>query len=192
METEKKTEKGSRTEPTEEELSALPLQGVMGVGGIIVVSAIVFTSLRMRMPILESPHDRLLFTIRWLFLSACTIFFMVMDVGRIRGQTAAINPLTGHEHFVEVANNILRNTVEQFLLHAIGLVTLSTYLREDRMIAVPLLVSLFVIGRLVYWWGYSRKAMWRGPGMVMTFFPTMGVYLFCACCFWLHGIDFKE
>ena len=191
MESEKKTDNGTRTKPTKDELSVIPVQVAMGVSGNIIVSVVAYMAMRSRVPVLENPCDRLLYTIRWLFLSGMVIFVMAFNVARIRGQSAAINPLTGHEHFVEVANRILRNTVEQFLLHAVGLVTLSTFLRADSMVAVPMFVSLFVIGRLVYWWGYSRNAMWRGPGWEITVFPTTGLYIYCCFCLCRYGFAYK-
>lgn len=131
---------------------------------------------------LKTSVDRLIYTIQWLMVSALAIHAGIHGVGSVRASTSAIDPLEGNaENLVEVPNKILRNTMEQFILHAVGLITLSTYLTETNMKCIPILVLIFLIGRLCFWYayGYSMQAMNRAFGFATTYLPTVGVYLYC-------------
>ncbi|CAC5374782.1 unnamed protein product [Mytilus coruscus] len=130
---------------------------------------------------LTTPTDRLTYTIRWLFLSSLTIMFAMFGVLRVRGNTDAIDPLNGSaENLVELPNRILRNTTEQFLLHAFAVLTFSTFLDESSMNNIPLMVVLFILGRFFYAVGFSSAAMHRSFGFNMTFGPTFITYIRCT------------
>lgn len=104
----------------------------------------------------------------------------IFDVLNVRGTTNAINPIAGKsEHLVEVPNRILRNGMEQFLLHAIGLLALTTYLDETCMSAIPVLVSMFFVGRVFYSLGFKSSERNRGFGFFITFLPTLITYGYC-------------
>ncbi|CAG2255423.1 unnamed protein product [Mytilus edulis] len=127
---------------------------------------VLFYALGRSLPIdtsqLTTPTDRLIYTIRWLFLSSTTIIFAMVRVLRVRGNTDAIDPLNGEaENLVELPNRILRNTIEQFLLHASAVLTYSTFLDESNMNNIPFMVMRFILGRLFYAVGYSSDPMHR-------------------------------
>ncbi|CAG2192680.1 unnamed protein product [Mytilus edulis] len=145
----------------------------------------VFYALSKSLPLdttqLTSPTERLTYTIRWLFLSSTTIMFAMFGVLNVRGNTDAIDPLNGgSENLVELPNRILRNTTEQFILHASAVLTLSTFMDENSMRNIPLLVILFIIGRLFYAIGFSSAPMNRAFGFSITFIPTFATYAYCA------------
>ncbi|XP_063425580.1 uncharacterized protein LOC134709344 [Mytilus trossulus] len=145
----------------------------------------VFYALEKSIPLdtseLTSPINRLTYTIRWLFLSSTTILFAMFGVLNVRGKTDAIDPLNGgSENLVELPNRILRNTTEQFIIHASAVLTLSTFMDENSMRNIPLLVILFILGRLFYALGYSSAASKRSFGFSMTFMPTLGTYGYCT------------
>ncbi|XP_063425585.1 uncharacterized protein LOC134709345 [Mytilus trossulus] len=132
---------------------------------------------------LTTPTDRLIYTIRWLFLSSSTMMFAMFGVLRVRGSTDAIDPLNGSsENLVELPNRILRNTTEQLVLHASAVLTLCTFMDENSMRNIPLLVILFILGRLLYAIGFSSAPMNRALGFSMTFWPTMATYMYCTYC----------
>ncbi|CAG2192676.1 unnamed protein product [Mytilus edulis] len=151
----------------------------------IVFNVLFFTLGKSLVPIdtsqLTTPTDRLIYTIRWLFLSSLTIMFAMFGVLRVRGNTDAIDPLNGSaENLVELPNRILRNTIEQFLLHASAVLTFSTFLDESNMNNIPLMVVLFILGRLFYAVGYSSAPMHRPFGFHVTFGPTFVTYIRCT------------
>jgi uncharacterized MAPEG superfamily protein len=51
--------------------------------------------------------------------------------------------------------------------------TLATLLPLDQMQAIPVLVWLFAIARLIYWIGYSIDPLYRTLGFVATFYPNI-------------------
>lgn len=83
---------------------------------------------------------------------------------------------------VDVPNRILRNTTEQFLLHAVGLLTLSTFLDEASLKILPILSCDFVIFRMLFWWGYLNAPLNRAVGMSGTAITTIFVYAYCMYC----------
>ena len=83
----------------------------------------------------------------------------------------------------------LQNTVEQFLLHSFSLIVLSTYLSEEKMYLIPLLVVLFCIGRLLFAMGYSMDPLKKDVGFAMTIFPTVGVILYCLYSLFIYGFE---
>ncbi|XP_020628314.1 transmembrane protein 79-like [Orbicella faveolata] len=126
-------------------------------------------------PRLPTLLDRLVFTLRWLIASLSTVFAGIIWVANTRFRTSAINPLNqSGTKYVGIRSKYLQNTVEQFLLHSFSLVTLSTYLSEENMHLVPLLVVLSSIARLLFAVGYSIDPHKR-VGFVMTFYPTIMV-----------------
>lgn len=129
---------------------------------------------------LRTPQDRIVFTFRWMLISSLPLISAIFDVLNVRGTTNAINPIAGKsEHLVEVPNRILRNGMEQFLLHAIGLLALTTYLDETCMSAIPVLVSMFFVGRVFYSLGFKSSERNRGFGFFITFLPTLITYGYC-------------
>lgn len=129
---------------------------------------------------LKTPQDRIVFTFRWMLITILPLISAIFDVLNVRGTTNAINPIAGKsEHLVEVPNRILRNGMEQFLLHAIGLLALTTYLDETCMSAIPVLVSMFFVGRVFYSLGFKSSERNRGFGFFITFLPTLITYGYC-------------
>lgn len=129
---------------------------------------------------LKTPQDRIVFTFRWMLITILPLISAIFDVLNVRGTTNAINPIAGNsEHLVEVPNRILRNGMEQFLLHAIGLLALTTYLDETCMSAIPVLVSMFFVGRVFYSLGFKSSERNRGFGFFITFLPTLITYGYC-------------
>lgn len=132
--------------------------------------------------------DRVVFTLRWLIVSLVTICTGVVVVGNTRFKTSAINPLDPEERkYTELPQRYLQNTLEQFMPHSFSLFALSTYLSEENMHWIPLLVALFVIARVVYFVGYFIEPIKRIPGFVLTFLPTLAVGGYCLCCMCVYG-----
>jgi hypothetical protein len=126
---------------------------------------------------LQTPNDRLVFTLRWLFISSLPIVSAIFGVLDVRGSTKAIDPIHGGaENLVELPNKILRNTIEQFSLHAVGVLSLTTYLDEKSMFIIRGLVVLFFLGRIFFVIGYKSSPSNRGFGFAITFLPTLLTY----------------
>lgn len=150
--------------------------------GVAVLAVLYYTvrNIPLDTETLKTPQDRIVFTFRWMLISILPLISAIFDVLNVRGTTNAINPIAGNsEHLVEVPNRILRNGMEQFLLHAIGLLALTTYLDETCMSAIPVLVSMFFVGRVFYSLGFKSSERNRGFGFFITFLPTLITYGYC-------------
>lgn len=63
---------------------------------------------------------------------------------------------------------VLQNSLEQTVLAFGGHLTLAVLLRGLELILIPLLVALFLAGRVTFAFGYAKGASGRAFGMVLT------------------------
>lgn len=127
--------------------------------------------------------SKFVYTLRWQLLSASTVLLAIIDVALRRLHTKALDPINGHaEHLVEVKVRILQNTLEQLICNLIGQLVLCTYLTEDSMKIIPIIVSLFVFGRLIFKLGYEQCPSRRTYGFAITYIPTFITYMYCLWC----------
>ena len=160
--------------------------------GVILLSFYVSAAVYFPFPKQHLPTllDRVVFTLRCLVVSLLAITCGIIAVGNKRYGTSAINPLEpSGKKFTEQRQMYLQNTVEQFLLHSFSVIALSTYLSEEKMHWIPLLVALFVIGRAVFFVGYSIDPLKRGVGFILTWFPTIVVNGYCLYCMCVYGVQ---
>lgn len=136
-------------------------------------------------PVPELPTliDRVAYTLQWQIASVLTLFVGIGTVARKRLQTTAIDPINGRgEHHVLVDCRYVQNTLEQLVMNSFGQMMLSTYLKEDQMKAIPLLVLLFVIGRITFWIGYRRSYLHRAFGFALT--VSSNAFMYIVLCFY--------
>ena len=114
-----------------------------------------------------------------------TLLFSFKQVADSRFSSKAINPLQGSgEHLLILESKILQNTLEQVVLNVPGQWILTTYLSASAIPRViPSLVTIFVLGRVLFYIGYHRDPMQRSYGMSMTGGPTTATYIYCLFCF---------
>ncbi|XP_029938979.1 uncharacterized protein LOC115381626 [Salarias fasciatus] len=72
------------------------------------------------------------------------------------------------QHFVTASS-------QQLLLYILNLVVMAALLPQDQLKLVPILVAMFIIGRLVYWAGLNTCSSWRGFGSGLTIFPLLAM-----------------
>ena len=125
-------------------------------------------------PVPEDPQRTatvLAYTLRCLFPLVVVQLFFIVRVGNIRRLSKAANPLSGNEHLVQLQKNIATNTLEQLVMFAFGLLSLSTLLATQQELRfIPTLSILFIIARVLFAIGYSIQPRYRGVGMSMNFF----------------------
>ena len=132
-----------------------------------------------------APGARLGYALSWDFWAAIMLLLGVLKLARDRffaeGAIAggvASDPATNAR--LEIDRRYLRNTVEQTVLLFIGHLTFAFACRTEELIAIPLLVGIFIIGRIAFWVGYHRSPPARAFGFATTFWPIIGLYLFTA------------
>ena len=100
------------------------------------------------------------------------LFGGVEAVAHERLQSAAFDPLAGHQTTrLRVNKQYLQNTLEQFVLFAVGLLGLAAYSDTGgAMRAVIATTAVWIAFRFAFWVGYHRSAAMRGmgaPGMAV-------------------------
>jgi uncharacterized MAPEG superfamily protein len=101
------------------------------------------------------------------------LFGGVEAVAHERLQSAAFDPLAGHETTrLRVNKQYLQNTLEQFMLFAVGLFGLAAYSETGgEMRAVIATTVVWIAFRFAFWIGYHKSAAMRGlgaPGMIVA------------------------
>lgn len=94
-----------------------------------------------------------------------------LDAAIIDGQDAAPGSPT------DLAQRVLRNTLEQCVLAALVWPALAVSLPPDRLGVIPALGFGFLVARIAFAAGYSRGAGARSFGFAATFYPTVAAAL---------------
>ena len=77
---------------------------------------------------------------------------------------------------LDINTRFILNTVEQFIIFLVALAGVALYLPLEEAHSIPLLTSLFLMGRGLFWYGYHKNPYLRALGFGITFYPTIGVY----------------
>lgn len=171
----------------EERLSVIK-QGCVSVGFMVICYVIGYYVMPFPVPALPTPISRLLYTLQWQVVPAYLLFAGIGTVALTRFLTPAINPLNASsDHIITVHVRYVQNTLEQFVLSAIGQLMISIYLDDRQMKLIPVLVFLFVVGRITFWIGYTRFYLQRLFGMTLTVVPTMLLYVVLLHYFFIYG-----
>ena len=137
--------------------------------------------------------DRVVFTLRCSMVSLLVVVAGIMIVAQIRFHTTAINPLDpSGQKITETFQRCLNNTLEQFLVHVLSLMVLSTYIPEGQVKCIPYLVVWFVIGRAVFCVGYFIDPIKRGVGFAMNWFANLAVVGYCFYCMCVYGVQASD
>lgn len=78
---------------------------------------------------------------------------------------------------LDINNRFILNTVEQFILFVVGLSGIALFAPFQEAHSIPVLTSLFLLGRALFWYGYHKNPYLRAFGFGITFYPTIGVYI---------------
>ena len=78
---------------------------------------------------------------------------------------------------LDINTRFILNTVEQFILFVVGLSGIALYAPYQEAHSIPILTSLFLLGRTLFWIGYHKNPYLRAFGFGITFYPTIGVFL---------------
>lgn len=130
---------------------------------------------------MEASIDRLVFALRCNVFVALVLCAGIGVVAFLRTRSDAIDPLAGREtRAMQVHVKYVGNTLEQGVIFCITTAALSTYLDGETMRVIVVATVVFVIGRLLFWWGYLRDPLLRAPGMTMTIVPLVLMLLHTA------------
>ncbi len=96
--------------------------------------------------------------IRSLFMAFIPFILVCLVILIKRLIEGSHNPLDHKESVnLKIHARVLQNHLEQFIWFAISLGTLGTFLSSNQSHCIPILTALFILGRLIYWWGYFQN-----------------------------------
>ena len=81
---------------------------------------------------------------------------------------------------LEVHRTYIQNTLEQFVLLLAAHLAFAASEPAERLPLLPLLVTLFLIGRATFWIGYLHSPPARAFGFATTFYPTLTLLIYTA------------
>jgi len=84
---------------------------------------------------------------------------------------------------VAVDKAVLQNTLEQTVLAVIAYNGLTAVAPGLGPVLLPVLVSLFLVGRVFFIFGYREGAGGRAFGFALTFYPTVAAYVIFIVAF---------
>uniref|UniRef100_A0A1A8J865 Transmembrane protein 79a n=2 Tax=Nothobranchius TaxID=28779 RepID=A0A1A8J865_NOTKU len=82
------------------------------------------------------------------------------------------------------------SSLEQLLLYILNLMVMAALLPQDQLKLVPILVVMFIFGRLVYWLSLNTCTSWRGFGSGLTVFPLLATI--ALNLFLMYTLSLKE
>jgi hypothetical protein len=152
-------------------------RGMAAIAVSALAGAVLWFALDRLLPPLAGMDDlaaRMLVALKCCALAALfCLFGGVEAVAHERLQSAAFDPLAGHETTrLRVNKQYLQNTLEQFVLFAVGLFGLAAYSETGgEMRAVIATTVVWIAFRFAFWIGYHKSAAMRGlgaPGMIVA------------------------
>lgn len=120
----------------------------------------------------------------WLACAAFAALWLLVSVGRLAGHRffspADIDGggLSEGSPKAKLLQSLIQNTLEQALLAIVAYGAWLWLADEPRRGLAIVCAILFGIGRLLFFAGYAFGAPWRALGFTLTFYPTVGLYLF--------------
>jgi uncharacterized MAPEG superfamily protein len=88
---------------------------------------------------------------------------------------------------LDLNTRFILNTFEQFAAFLVAIVVVALYSPQEEARALPILTTLFLLGRLLFWVGYHNNPYLRAFGFGLTFYPTVAVFIWYVL-FLLLGI----
>jgi glutathione S-transferase len=116
--------------------------------------------------------------LNWVML--VTIFALIMlvvitlNVGRARVKAGIKAPQMSGDPAFERALRVQQNTLEQMMIF---LPSLWLFAMVVNPIAAAVLGMVWIVGRILYAWGYYQAAEKRGPGFGLSFLATIVLLL---------------
>ena len=134
----------------------------------------------------DTAADRLAYALPWAVPPALLVFVMLAAIGNARFLSEAIDPtLSKESEQMIVDGRVADNTLQQFVLFLVGMLTLSVSLPIARLNIVAAVSITFVIVRIAFWIGYRIKPVHRAFGFASTAYMNLGM-LVASLWLWLR------
>lgn len=116
------------------------------------------------------PAERLALAAQLAAAPAIFGLLVVCSCLRLFDTQGAEDPLAGQESArFRINQRVLQNTVEQGFVFLPLLTALALRIDERHLAVLPIAVTLWCAGRVLFWLGYHKSPLWRMPGFDWTF-----------------------
>jgi hypothetical protein len=138
--------------------------------------------LHLPLPDGDDPASRLAFLAHWLLLPALALLAGIVVVANQRFFVAdAIDGArTSHNRLIEITLRYNLNTLEQTVLAAIAWAGLALALPHDKLMLIPAMAIVFLVGRALFWIGYLIAPVARALGLALSAYPTFVALIWLA------------
>ena len=155
-------------------LTATQLRVVAGMAPAVIVTAVAWV-IALRQPLVAAGDagQRIALTVPWLLVPAACLFVGIGFIANRRFLSEdAIDGGASPGHADVIASRYVQNTLEQAILAALVWLALAAIEPARAAALVPMLATLFGIGRIAFWIGYLFAPWGRAFGFGLTFYPT--------------------
>ena len=119
---------------------------------------------------------RLAYALKANALAAIPLLVGTITVGNNRFLSEAIDPTLHKEDQATLINGrVLDNTLQQYVLFAIGTMALSVILAPAQMKVIAAATIVFIVARFAFWIGYRIHPLYRAFGMAATMYLNIGI-----------------
>lgn len=154
---------------------------MLGIAAGLAAFAFALPSFGGLVPAGNDAASRLAFGVHWLFPPAFMLLAGVVAAARRGIYADAIDGTrTPANHGLEINLRYNLNTLEQLVVAAVAWMQLSVMLPLEQLAVIPLLATLFCVGRITFWIGYLINPTGRAFGMALTAAPTLAAYVWIA------------
>lgn len=141
-----------------------------------------YSFLDIDLPLWVTTGDRLAYVAKCEIFAALMLLAGIMAVAgqrffsndAIEGQTEGLSPA------ITINLRYVQNTLEQLILLVIAHLAYAATASSGEMKIIPLLISLFIVGRGCFWFGYHQNALSRAFGFAVTFYPTVFLMIYTS------------
>jgi uncharacterized membrane protein YecN with MAPEG domain len=130
-------------------------------------------------PGIDDRGERIAFALQCNAVAVMPYFLVCLKITTTRFFGGTHDPLS-HSASPSLAIDcrVMQNHLEQFVAFATAALALATLLPATQLQLLPLATATFVLGRLLFWWGYHRDGtLGRAPGVQVTFATTIPMVL---------------
>jgi MAPEG family len=117
--------------------------------------------------------ERVAYALQLVAWPALVLLPMIAACFRLFDTDRAEDPLAGAEsRRFRINQRVLTNTVEQGAVFVLLVLALATRLPPQHLKLLPIAVTIWCVGRLLFWAGYHVAPAWRAPGFDWTFYTS--------------------
>ncbi len=130
-------------------------------------------------PGIETLAQRLGYALRINVVALVPFFVMLITIGNSRFLSDAIDPTLRAETPVQqIDGSVADNTLQQNFVFALASLALSTVVDGKHLQVIWACAIVFMIARLLFWFGYRMHPLLRAPGMSATAYLNLGMILY--------------